>query len=620
MTRADRAVTAAVLTLGAVVGLTAPWLKAPPPDRLWLVVWDLVVGLGFAAAGVAILPASTGWFSAGAALSLLAAPAVLAAGWFNGSVALWVGTITMPVPLALLRVIRRRPAARLSDALVLGTGFVATAGTAAGVPVWAGIGSIANVTVVLCLGWVLFESTRGDERRRLLWVVLGVCVVTPATALLLLDAAHPSAEHTLATGIVAAVLALALPLCASIAVLNPRIIDVREVGSRVSVLTVMATLTAAVYLGGGAAILTITGAPATGPQLLVVVFVVAAGFHPVMRRVRSVVDETLFGGRPDPIGTLSRLGTQLATGSTPPEWLETLRYALAVPGIELRQDGHAVAVSGQLDGHAIAVTPLRAGAEHVGDLAVALPADQLQVAPTTSAVLGLVAPPLAQALHADRLTQQLSASQGRVVTVLEEERRRMRRDLHDGLGPTLTGIAYSADAAANLTHTDPGEAHEILRRLRTDAADAIAEIRRIVYGLRPRALDELGLVGAVRAQTTRLRCADGGQLVVSFDVPAQLPDLPAAVEVVAYRVAVEALTNVARHAHVNEADLHLRVADGRLFLTVHNGADSGGDAWTPGVGIASMHERVGQIGGTLIVDRGIDGTTVMTEIPLSLVE
>jgi signal transduction histidine kinase len=130
----------------------------------------------------------------------------------------------------------------------------------------------------------------------------------------------------------------------------------------------------------------------------------------------------------------------------------------------------------------------------------------------------------------------------------------------------------------------------------------------------------LGLVGAVRAQTTRLRCADGGQLVVSFDVPAHLPDLPAAVEVVAYRVAVEALTNVARHAHVNEADLHLRVADGRLFLTVHNGADSGGNAWTPGVGIASMHERVGQIGGTLIVDRGIDGTTVMTEIPLSLVE
>jgi signal transduction histidine kinase len=248
-------------------------------------------------------------------------------------------------------------------------------------------------------------------------------------------------------------------------------------------------------------------------------------------------------------------------------------------------------VSGQLDGHAVAVTPLRAGAEHVGDLALALPADQLQVAPTTSAVLGLVAPPLAQALHADRLTQQLSASQGRVVTVLEEERRRMRRDLHDGLGPTLTGIAYSADAAANLTHSDPGEAHEILRRLRSDAADAIAEIRRIVYGLRPRALDELGLVGAIRAQTTRLRGADGGQLAVSFDVPAQLPELPAAVEVVAYRVAVEALTNVARHAHINQADLHLELADGRLLMSVQRGGELV-DAMTAALSRATAATRV----------------------------
>jgi signal transduction histidine kinase len=618
MIRAGRAVLTTALALGAAVGLTAPWLSPPPPDHVWTVVWDLVVGLGFAAAGTATVPAPTGWFLAGAAMPLFAAPALLAAGWPYGSLALLVSAITIPVPLGLLRVIRRRPAARLSDALVLATGAVATAATAAGRATWAGVGGLANAIVVLCLGWVLFESTRADERRRVLWVILGACVVTPTTALLLVGMNDTDAVTMVATGVVAAVLALALPLCAAVAVLNPRIVDVREVGSRVSVLTVMFALTASVYLGGEAAITTITGVPATRTQRLILVVLVAAGFHPVMRRVRSAVDEVLFGERPDPIDTLSRLGTLLATGSAPPQWLETLRYALAVPGVELRQDGNAVAVSGQLDDHVIAVTPLRAGAEHVGDLVIALPADQLQVAPTTSAVLGLVAPPLAQALHADRLTHQLTASQGRVVTALEEERRRMRRDLHDGLGPTLTGIAYSADAAANLTQADPDQAREILRRLRTDAADAIAEIRRIVYGLRPRALDELGLVGAVRAQTASLRCADGTPLVVEFDVPAQLPDLPAAVEVVAYRVAVEALTNVARHAHVNQADLHLHVAGARLLLTIHDGGHGGGDRWTPGVGITSMHERVGQIGGTLIIDRGMNGTTVTTEIPLSL--
>jgi signal transduction histidine kinase len=106
--------------------------------------------------------------------------------------------------------------------------------------------------------------------------------------------------------------------------------------------------------------------------------------------------------------------------------------------------------------------------------------------------------------------------------------------------------------------------------------------------------------------------------MVNVDAPAQLPELPAAVEVVAYRVAVEALTNVARHAHTNQADLHLELADGRLLLSIHDGGDSSGEAWRPGIGIASMHDRVGQIGGTLIIDRGTDGTTVTTEIPLSL--
>src|SRR5215471_13473911 len=114
MRRAVRAVVIAVLTVAVVVGLTAPWLKAPPPDRLWQVVWDLVVGLGLAAAGIATVPAPTGWFLAGAAMPLFAAPAVLAAGSANGSVALWMAAITMLVPLGLLRVIARRPAPRLS--------------------------------------------------------------------------------------------------------------------------------------------------------------------------------------------------------------------------------------------------------------------------------------------------------------------------------------------------------------------------------------------------------------------------------------------------------------------------------------------------------------------------
>jgi signal transduction histidine kinase len=203
---------------------------------------------------------------------------------------------------------------------------------------------------------------------------------------------------------------------------------------------------------------------------------------------------------------------------------------------------------------------LRVGALVAGSLEVTLPPEQVQLPPTTRAVLQLVSTPLAQAVHAAHLTEQLQRSRVQVVGVLEDERRRMRRDLHDGLGPTLTGVAYTADAAANLVGTDPVQASELLRQLRTDVGDALSEIRRIVYGLRPRALDELGLVRAVQQGAERLRTAQGRPFAVTTSAP-PLPELPAAVEVVAYRVAVEALTNAARHAHVEGARLELSVGD-----------------------------------------------------------
>jgi signal transduction histidine kinase len=192
----------------------------------------------------------------------------------------------------------------------------------------------------------------------------------------------------------------------------------------------------------------------------------------------------------------------------------------------------------------------------------------------------------------------------------------VRRDLHDGLGPTLTGIAYSADAVRNLLHADTGQAERVLLDLRRDAADAIAEVRRIVYGLRPRALDELGLVAAVRQQVGRLRSADGRPLVVDVRAPAHLPDLPAAVEVAAYRVAVEAVTNVARHARVDRADVEFTVEDGGLTVQVRD-AGCSPDPWAAGVGLATMRERVEAVGGTLLATGGPDGGTVVARLPLA---
>jgi signal transduction histidine kinase len=312
---------------------------------------------------------------------------------------------------------------------------------------------------------------------------------------------------------------------------------------------------------------------------------------------------------------MTLLGSRLADASSPPDWLDTLRAALAAPGVALRNGAEVIATSGDLGDSPTARTDLRAGAVHVGELVVALATDDPRLARATEAVLGMVSVPLAQALHAAHLTEDLRVSRGRAVTALEEERRRMRRDLHDGLGPMLTGIAYSADAVANLLHTNPSEALEIVNALGGEARDAIAEIRRIVYGLRPRALDELGLVGAVQQQVSRLRTADGRFLTVAFDAAPGISTLPAAVEVAAYRVAVEALTNVARHSGVAEASASFTLTGRVLRITV---ADRGSSvlAWTPGVGISSMRERVEQVGGTLWLRAGTDGATVTAEIPL----
>jgi signal transduction histidine kinase len=469
---------------------------------------------------------------------------------------------------------------------------------------------------------VRFELTAGDERRQVLWLIAGTCgvVFLNIAALLPDDGATPGW-----LGLLLGAMSLLGPAGIAIATLAPRMFDVRAVISRTLLLVVMLTVVVAAFAVVDGSIHWATGEQPPIGALGLLAALIAAAYHPVLVRARATLDELLFGGRADPVDTLTRLGSELSAGSSPQEWLDTLRAALAVPALELRRDDEVLARSGPAPSppsapggeREVAVTPLRVGADPVGELVVTLPADQLHLAPTTRAVLTLVAGPLAQALHAVRLTEQLQASRGRVVAALEEERRRVRRDLHDGLGPTLTGIAYSADAVTNLVGSDPDRAAAVLSGLREDAADAIAEVRRIVYGLRPRALDELGLVNAVRQRLERLHAADGRPFVVDVTAPGALPALSAAVEVAAYRVAVEAVTNVARHAGVAAACVRFRLPETGLEIEVTD-AGRPGATWRAGVGLDSMRERVEQLGGNLVAGPTPEGGRVHASVPLVL--
>jgi signal transduction histidine kinase len=219
------------------------------------------------------------------------------------------------------------------------------------------------------------------------------------------------------------------------------------------------------------------------------------------------------------------------------------------------------------------------------------------------------------AVHAVRLTTDLQHSRERLVSTREEERRRLRRDLHDGLGAQLAGLNVQAATLRRLIPHDPAAADEMVVELRNELRSAIADIRRLVYDLRPPALDDLGLAEALRRLAERYG-SESEQLRVSVQAPRELPNLPAAVEVAVYRIAQEALTNVARHARARSCvvrlavnkDVALEIVDDGVGIPKERGA---------GVGLSSMRERASELGGTCVVEPAPEGgTRVLVRLPL----
>jgi signal transduction histidine kinase len=270
-----------------------------------------------------------------------------------------------------------------------------------------------------------------------------------------------------------------------------------------------------------------------------------------------------------------------------------------------------VASSGAARGRVERV-PLTYRGELVGELAVGLRPGESEFSPADRKLLADLARQAGVAAHAVALTRALQRSRERLVAAREEERRRLRRDLHDGLGPALAGITLQLEGVRALVADEPAQARQTLLDLRTHTQTAIADIRRLVHDLRPPALDELGLLGALREHANRL---DGG-LRVTIDGPEELPELPAAVEVAAYRIALEALTNVVRHAAARTCSVRV-IADGALELEIADDGRGVADEPGPGVGLGSMRERAAELGGSCTIERARGGgTCVRASLPL----
>jgi signal transduction histidine kinase len=305
--------------------------------------------------------------------------------------------------------------------------------------------------------------------------------------------------------------------------------------------------------------------------------------------------------------------------------VETIAGALKLPyvAIELNDDYGRLggAETGKPIGEAV-MLPLRYQTETVGNLLVSprSPGESFDV--RERALLADLAAQTGAMAFSVRLTAALQRSREKLVQAREEERRRIRRDLHDGLGPTLASQTFTMDAILDSLEADPQEAARLLRGLKFQNQKTVAEIRRLVYELRPPALDELGLCGALQAHAVQLNRAENLQIRITAR-PNPLPALPAAVEVAAYRIALEAITNVVRHAHARCCEVHLNVigtGHSRLEVEVSDDGKGLSGEEHPGVGLISMRERAEELGGSFRMTQGTNrGACVMAVLPISAV-
>jgi signal transduction histidine kinase len=652
------AISVALLVAGYLVGRHADLPEeVTDPEVLVLVP----VSIGFAVVGALILARHPhhrlGWLYVGTATAMATAvfvfpyawyglvtapgtvPGALAAGWVSA----WVWTLGFaPVmtfglllyPDGRLPSPRWWPAVVVSGAAVGGLALATAlapgplvnhpvADNPLGIPgtrgVMEAIGTAAQPLVVvgfaagvasLAARWRRAPAG-GVERRQ-------ISLLTLASAAALVVVLVPFGSGREPWPVTAAVLAVfaCVPASIGVAILRHHLYDIDVALNRSLVYGGLTAAVVALY----AALVWVAArplGPGTGAHLLAT-GVAAAAVLPLRTRLQRAVDRVMYGERGDPYAAVSRLTTRLQAAAAPGDALaavtEAIAASLRLPYVAVETSNGVTAAFGTPSGAQRHVLELSHQGQDVGRLVI----EGRDRQPPTARDLALLADlgrSAGAAVHAAGLADALRASQRRLVQAREEERRRLRRDLHDGLGPTLAGVVLGLDAAAGALGADPARALAMLAELKAEATDAVDDVRRLVYGLRPPALDELGLPGAVRQQAERLAVGNHG-MQVRVDVAGTLPKLDAATEVAAYRIAVEAVANAARHARARTCCV-LLAADGLLRVEVTDDGDGIARGARPGVGLTAMRERAAEIGGDCTVTPAAPrGTRVIARLPV----
>jgi signal transduction histidine kinase len=343
--------------------------------------------------------------------------------------------------------------------------------------------------------------------------------------------------------------------------------------------------------------------------------------QPMRDRLQVVANRLVYGERDRPDVVLTRLGGQLEASAAPevilPRMTGMIVETLKLPhaAVALGEGASArIAAEAGVPGEVQVSFPMQYQGERIGELRVTPRTPGEGFSSEDRRLLSDIARQAAVAAYAVGVTSDLRRAREVLVNAREEERRRLRRDLHDGLGAQLAALVMQVGIARKVMARDAVTADRMLDELQDEMRGAIADIRRLIHGLRPPALDEFGLVSALRSRLLAFQHGPEEGLSIRLVAPEPFPALTAATEVAIFRIVEEAVTNVVKHARASTVTITLDCEDGVRLRIEDDGVGIREDRGH-GVGLHSMRERTEELGGRLEVRSGGEGTQVEASFP-----
>ena len=487
--------------------------------------------------------------------------------------------------------------------------------------------------LVLCYGAafisliIRLRNSSGDVRQQIKWLIFPVGLYGIFLLLFLIGIAKADEAIIGISIAIGQLAATGMVISIAFAIFKYRLYDIDSIINRTVVYGALTVIVVTSYI-------LIVGAVGTFMQAqdnllisLLATGLIAVLFQPVRERLQRGVNRLIYGERDDPIEALSRLGKQmevaLPSDQVLPALVKIIAQTLKLPYVGITQRGRPDISFGQETENSMSF-PFTFQEEITGVLLASPRSPSESFSSAEMQLLQNLARQAGVVVRNAQLTADLQRSRQNLVSAREEERHRLRRDLHDGIGPTMAGLTLKLDAARDLVSSnlksgnkeELREAIQLLSELKVQTQETVQNIRHIVHTLRPPSLDVLGLIPALRAHFGQVATPRSLNIQMTT-APESFPPLSAAVEVAMYRIILEAVTNVINHAQAQNCEISLNLENGNLKMNIRDDGIGLPQERKHGIGLDSMRERAEELGGWLELSSSLQGTHVCAEIPVA---